>query len=127
MNQFWHILFLGIAFFQLLFMMAQWFLFGRKEYIFYIAYIFFAAVYIFFRLQAATDLLNFSIHPWLLEWLDQPMAILSYYMYLLFTRHFLSLKHLQPQAYRYSRAIELIFLIFLFVRKTKNKQLNYMK
>ena len=42
------------------------------------------------------------------------MAILSYYMYLLFTRHFLSLKHLQPQAYRYSRAIELIFLIFLF-------------
>ena len=114
MNQFWHILFLGIAFFQLLFMMAQWFLFGRKEYIFYIAYIFFAAVYIFFRLQAATDLLNFSIHPWLLEWLDQPMAILSYYMYLLFTRHFLSLKHLQPQAYRYSRVIEVIFLIFLF-------------
>lgn len=116
MNHFWHILFLGIALFQLLFMLAQWLLFGRKEYIFYITYIFFAAVYILFRLHAATNLFSVSIHPWILEWLDQPMAILSYYMYLLFTRHFLSLKHLQPEVYRYSRYIELIFVVFLIAK-----------
>jgi len=124
MNHFWHILFLGIAFFQMLFMMAQWFLFGRKEYLFYIAYIFFAGVYVFFRLHAATGLLNIPIHPWLMEWLDQPMAILSYYMYLLFTRHFLSLKHTQPKVYRYSRVIELLFLVFL-VAKTASIPLEF--
>lgn len=116
MNHFWHILFLGIAFFQMLFIITQWFLFGRKEYLFYIAYIFFAGIYIFFRLHAATGLLNLPIHPWLMEWLDQPMAIFSYYMYLLFTRHFLSLKHTQRKVYRYSRVIEILFLVFLVAK-----------
>ncbi len=113
MNQIWHILFLGIAFFQLLFMGVQWFLFGRKEYLYYIGYIFFASLYILFRVHAATGLLGITVHPWLEEWLDQPMAILSYYMYLLFTRHFLSLKYLQPKVYRYSLAVEIIFLVFI--------------
>jgi 7TM diverse intracellular signalling len=116
MNQFWHILFLGIAFFQLLFMLVQWFLFGRKEYLFYIGYIFCASLYILFRVHAATGILGFAVHPWLDEWLDQPMAILSYYMYLLFTRHFLSLKNLQPLAYRYSLVIELVFVAFIVGR-----------
>lgn len=116
MNQLWHILFLGIAFFQLLFMLVQWFLFGRREYLFYIGYIFCASLYILFRVHAATAILGFTVPPWLDEWLDQPMAILSYYMYLLFARHFLSMKHLQPLAYQYSRTIEIVFVAFIVAR-----------
>jgi hypothetical protein len=113
MNTTWHILFIGIAFFQLLFMGVQWVLFRRKEYLFYIGYIFFACAYILFRVNNATGFLGLHLHPWVQEFLDQPLAVLSYYMYLLFTRHFLSLKTLQPKVYRYSLIIEAIFIVFL--------------
>jgi hypothetical protein len=92
---------------------VQWLLFRRREYLFYIGYIFFACVYILFRINSATDFLGLRLHRWVQELLDQPIAVLSYYMYLLFTRHFLSLQTLQPKAYRYSLVIETIFVVFL--------------
>lgn len=113
MNNTWHILFIGIAFFQMLFMFVQWFLFRRREYVFYIGYIFFACTYILFRVNAASGFLMFQFPKWTEELLDQPVVVLSYYMYLLFTRHFLSLKTLQPKVYYFSLIIEIIFIGFL--------------
>jgi hypothetical protein len=113
MNSTWHILFLGIAFFQMIFMLVQWVLFRRKEYLFYIAYILFAGGYIMFRVNAADGFLNVQLPKWLQEILRQPLSILSYYMYLLFARNFLSLKTIQPKVYRYSRVIEVVFITYL--------------
>jgi hypothetical protein len=112
MNSTWHILFLGIAFFQMIFMLVQWVLFRRKEYLFYIAYILFAGSCIMFRVNAADGFLNVQLPKWLQELLRQPLAILSYYMYLLFARYFLSLKTVQPKVYRYSRVIEVVFVAY---------------
>jgi hypothetical protein len=94
-------------------MAVQWLLFRRREYLFYIGYIFFACAYILFRVDAITGFLGVQLPPWVNEMLDQPTAILSYYMYLLFTRNFLSLKTLQPKVYRYSLVIEWVFIVFL--------------
>lgn len=116
MSSTWHILFIGIAFFQLLFMTVQGLMFRRKEYLFYITYIFFACLYIFFRVDTVAGISGFRLHPWMNELLDQPVAVLSYYMYLLFTRHFLNLKTLQPKVYKYSQVIEVVFIVFLVVK-----------
>lgn len=109
----WHILFLGIAFFQMLFMGIQWAVFRRREYLFYIAYIFCASLYALFRVHAATGLLHINIHPLLAELLNQPLAILSYWMYVCFAREFLNLKKLQPRVYAYSRLVEMVFVVFI--------------
>jgi 7TM diverse intracellular signalling len=113
MNIIWHILFLGIAFFQMLFMSIQGAVFRRREYLFYIAYIFSASLYILLRVNAATGFLGISLHPWVVEILNQPLAIFSYWMYVCFTRYFLNLKKFQPRVYRYSRVLEIIFIVFI--------------
>lgn len=113
MNLIWHILFLGIAFFQMLFMGIQWAVFRRREYIFYIAYIFCVSLYALLRVHAATGILEIQLHPWLAELLNQPLAIVSYWLYVCFARTFLNLKNMQPGAYRYSRVVEALFVIFI--------------
>lgn len=116
MNVIWHILFLGISFFQLLFMSIQWAVFRRKEYLFYIAYIFCASLYALFRVHAAVGFLGVSFHPWLMELLNQPLAIFSYWMYVCFTRQFLNMKKLQPSVYRYSLWVEKLFIFFIVAK-----------
>jgi hypothetical protein len=116
MRSTWHILFLGIAFFQMFFMLGQWLLFRRREYLFYIAYVFFACTYILFRVHEAIGMLNIKLPLWLNELTDTPLVILSYFMYLQFTRQFLTLKVLQPKVYKLSKIVEIIFVVFIIVR-----------
>lgn len=116
MHLIWHILFLGIAFFQMLFMGIQWAVFRRKEYVFYISYIASVSLYILFRLQSATGLMDLQWHPYLLELFDQPMIVFSYWMYVSFAETFLNVKKNNPAVYRYSRLLRMIFLLFVCIK-----------
>lgn len=116
MNITLHILFLGIAFFQMLFMAIQWMLFRRREYLFYIGYIFSASLYILLRVHAITGLLQLDFPAWLLELLDQPLAIFSYLMYLYFTQFFLNMRKTQPAVYKYAKLLRWCFTAFIILR-----------
>jgi 7TM diverse intracellular signalling len=111
-----HFLMLGIAFFQMLFMIIQWFVFKRREYFFYIAYIFSASLYILFRVNDATHFLNITLPPMLDELLDQPLVVLSYWMYVRFGKYFLNLSKLQPSVFKYSRILEIFFAVFIIAK-----------
>lgn len=111
-----HILFLGIAFFQMLFMGIQWAFFRRKEYLFYILYIFSASLYILLRVHAANGFLKITIPPALMELLDQPLVIFSYLMYLYFTQYFLNMPKSKPAVYKYALLLRWCFAGFILLR-----------
>ncbi len=111
-----HLLILGIAFFQMLFMVIQWAVFRRREYFFYIVYILSACLCILFRVNEATGLLGINFPYWVNEIMNQPMAICSYWMYVLFGRHFLNTSKLQPKVYKISRKLEIMFAAFIILK-----------
>jgi 7TM diverse intracellular signalling len=111
-----HLLILGVASFQILFMLIQWAVFRRREYFFYIAYILSASVCILFRVNEATGLLGVTFPKWINEIMNQPLAICSYWMYVLFGRYFLNIPKLQPKVYKLSRKLEVMFAAFIILK-----------
>jgi hypothetical protein len=111
-----HLLILGVAFFQILFMLIQWAVFRRREYFFYIAYILSASLCILFRVNEATGLLGVTFPRGVNEIMNQPMAICSYWMYVLFGRFFLNTPKLQPRVYKLSRELEIMFAVFIILK-----------
>ncbi len=110
-----HILFLGIAFFQTLFIFVQWLFFRREEYLFYIAYITAIIFFILFRINDALPHPAVTIPEWLRRITYQPLGIFSYWMYLCFARSFLNLKNTQPRVYTYVSRMETVMLVFIAV------------
>ncbi len=108
-----HILFLGIAFFQSFFIFIQWFFFRRREYLFYIAYLFSVILFIFFRINNRLD----SILIYMPDWIDkityQPLGVFSYWMYLCFARAFLNIPNTNRVLSKYLNKIEYVMILFI--------------
>jgi 7TM diverse intracellular signalling len=108
-----HFLFLGIAFFQTLFIFIQWIFFRREEYLLYIAYINAIIFFILFRINDALPDPFVSLPVWLKRLTYQPLGIFSYWMYLCFARSFLNLKNSQPDVNNYIRRLEYVMVGFM--------------
>lgn len=108
-----HILFLGIAFFQSLFIFIQWFFFRRREYLYYIAYLFSVILFIFFRIYDCLDSNSFFIPEWVNSITYQPLGVFSYWMYLRFARAFLNIPNSNRVLSKHLTKIEYAMILFI--------------
>ena len=106
-------LFLGIAGFQFAFVLFQWFIFKRTEYIYYLLHI--LTIIIYFSLLYFSDehhnLLfgNFSLN---ILYIEKSVLFLAYGLYISFGRLFLNLSDLNPRLNRFVKITE--YIIFSF-------------
>jgi hypothetical protein len=108
-----HILFLGVAFFQILFIFIQWIFFKRNEYLFYIAYIASVILFILFRINETNNHQYLLLPEKLRRISYQPLGIFSYWMYLCFAIKFLNLEIVNSQLYKYMKLVEKSLIIFI--------------
>lgn len=108
-----HILFLGVAFFQILFIFIQWIFFKRNEYLFYIAYIASVILFILFRINETYNHQYLLLPEKLRRISYQPLGIFSYWMYLCFAIKFLNLEIVNSQLYKYIKLVEKSLIIFI--------------
>ena len=106
-------LFLGITGFQFAFVLFQWFIFKRTEYIYYLLHI--LTIIIYFSLLYFSDehhnLLfgNFSLN---ILYIEKSVLFLAYGLYISFGRLFLNLSDLNPRLNRFVKITE--YIIFSF-------------
>ncbi len=108
-----HILFLGVAFFQILFIFIQWIFFKRNEDLFYIAYIASVILFILFRINETYNHQYLLLPEKLRRISYQPLGIFSYWMYLCFAIKFLNLEIVNSQLYKYIKLVEKSLIIFI--------------
>lgn len=113
---FYHILFIGIAFFQSVFMLVQWIAFRRQDYLYYILYILSCLLFILFRLDASLKILPFHLTGMADEYVDQPLIVFAFWMYIRFGYFFLNLKNLQPSVYAAGKRLEYFFITFIVLK-----------
>ena len=100
----------------MLFMLLQWLLFRRTDYLYYILYVFTCSVFIALRVNNVLQILPFMSSPFLNEITDQPLVLFAIWMYIRFGYHFLNLKQLQPNVYVYATRLEYGFAAFFFIK-----------
>lgn len=110
-----HIIFIGIACLQVVFMLTQWFIYKRNEYLLYIAYVLSIVLFVLCRVNEAFTPPSFAMPDWLSKLSYQPLGIFSYWMYLKFARSFLSLKRTQPKVFKYTKWLEWLFVFFILM------------
>lgn len=97
-------------------MFCQWMLFKRKDYLYYMLYVFTCGLFIAFRVNNAIQIFPFKLSPILNNLTDQPLACFAIWMYIRFSYHFLNLKQLQPKVYTAAKRLEYGFSIFVGVK-----------
>ena len=110
-----HILFLGVALFQLLFILVQWYMFRRIDYWYYMGYITCCIVYVFFKVDAIWHITPFQVNDFFRQVLDQPVIITAFWMYIRFGYYFLNLKKLQPRVYEVAHRLEFFFIAAIII------------
>ncbi len=113
---FYHILFFFTSLFQLVFMLLQWVLFRRTDYLYYILYVFCCAIFIMLRVNYVLHFLPFNLSPFWNTVTDQPLIVFAIWMYIRFGYHFLNLKQLQPKVYKVAKRLEYGFASYLLVK-----------
>jgi len=106
-------LFQGFLLFQILYMLFQWLIIRRKEYLYYLFYIAVIALYFLskFELDLGFNLL-FARYPILGVYLGKTMMILAYFLYYRFVRHFLEIGVNYPRLNQWLIRIEYFLLIY---------------
>ena len=102
--------------YQAIFMVVQWKVFHRKEYLYYILYIVAMSVFFIFRLDRGLHFLPLHPSNILDEYLDQPLVIFAFWMYIRFGLFFLQLKEEQPQVYKATINLEKFFMGFVIFK-----------
>jgi signal transduction histidine kinase len=109
-------LFLGITSFQFGFVLFQWYIFRRKEYIYYLLYI--LTIIIYFLLLYLSDE-NHFIHAgnnaWNILYIEKSISFLAYGFYICFGRLFLNLPELYPRLNRFVKLIEAIIFSYCII------------
>jgi len=105
------LLFIGAFIFQLLYILFQWFITRRIEYIYYVCYIVSALLFFFIR---ATPLLDI---PWahrpygaFMQFLNNAWIVLPYFFYYRFGRHFIGMDTRLPRLAAWVRRAEWLVL-----------------
>ena len=100
----------------MLFMLPQWLLFRRTDYLYYILYVFMFGIFIALRVNKVLQILPFMWSPLWNEITDQPLIVFAIWMLIRFDRHFLNLKQLQPKVYVYATWMEYGFAVYFFIK-----------
>jgi signal transduction histidine kinase len=117
-------LFMGFLLCQLLYMLFQWVMVRRKEYLYYLLYMTLIAVYFLSKQESmfGVDIL-FTRWPLLTVYLGKTLLILPYFIYFRFVRSFLEMPRDYPRLNRWIIRVENFLLIyaaldFLFILTT---------
>lgn len=108
------LLFQGFLLCQLIYVLFQWIIIRRSEYIFYAAYLFLIALYFLSKYEDVYGIyFIFSRFPLLKVYLNKTLIIFPYYFYFRFVRSFLDMKTNYPQLNKWIVRIEYFLLIYL--------------
>jgi signal transduction histidine kinase len=120
-------LFMGFLLCQMLYMLFQWVMVRRKEYLYYLLYMTLIAVYFLSKQESmfGTDIL-FTRWPLLTVYLGKTLLILPYYVYFRFIRSFLEIPRDYPRLNTWIIRMEYFLLIytafdFIFILFTFNR------
>lgn len=121
--------FCGLALFQTIYVLFQWYLVRRAEYAYYAAYIFAVFIYFFARLSAfKTESPEFAIiDTQTMTYLNEVMLILPSFFYFRFARYFTELARTDPALGRHFRIAEFILLggcVYVFLLQLIPNDLN---
>lgn len=111
-----HALLIGTMCYQFIFMLLQWYVFRRKDYLYYITYMGCTLLFLVIRIDANSPFLPFHISGMAEEYLDQPLIIFAFWMYIRFGYHFLNLKANQPGIYKAALRLEWIFMAYIVIK-----------
>jgi len=106
-------LFQGFLLFQVLYMLFQWLIIRRREYLYYLFYIAVLSLYFLskFELDLGLNLL-FARYPILGVYLGKTMMIVAYFLYFRFVRNFLELPANYPRLNGWIIRIEYFLLVY---------------
>jgi signal transduction histidine kinase len=120
-------LFMGFLLCQMLYMVFQWAMVRRKEYLYYLIYMTLISGYFLSRQESmyGVDIL-FTRWPLLTVWLGKTLLILPYYVYFRFIRSFLEMPRDYPRLNTWIIRMEYFLLVyaafdFLYILFTFNR------
>ncbi len=120
-------LFMGFLLCQLLYMLSQWLMVRRKEYLYYLLYMTLIAIYFLSKQESmfGVDIL-FTRWPLLTIYLGKTLLILPYYVYFRFIRSFLEIPRDHPRLNTWIIRMENFLLLyaavdFVFILVTFNR------
>jgi len=122
----WDILFQGFLLCQILYVLFQWIIIRRKEYVYYFLYLIAIVFYFLSRREAVWGIpILFSRYPAWTIYLNKTLQILPYFLYYRFVRYFLEIRKNYPALYKWIIRLEyflLAYLVFdfLFITSTYN-------
>src|ERR1700744_386212 len=107
-------LFQGFLLCQILYILFQWLIIRRKEYLYYLFYMAVIALYFLSKFESDLGLnLLFTRYPILKVYLSKTLLILPYFLYFRFVRLFLELPQHYPGLNKWITRIEYFLLIYL--------------
>jgi len=109
-----HLLFQGFLLCQLLYVLFQWLIIRRREYLYYFFYLGVLGLYFLSKQEAlfGVDLL-FSRYPLLRIYLGKTLLILPYYLYFRFVRSFLEMPLHFPALNKWLKRLETFLLAYM--------------
>lgn len=112
----WYIYFyLGILFFQLVFIIYQYYIYRRIEFIYYLIYIVFVSIYHVFLATTFLNPLKFTITPERYFVIDRGIALLCFYFYFKFGEYFCNMDSLYTNETKLLRKVQKTILIVAIV------------
>ncbi|HXB93087.1 MAG TPA: 7TM diverse intracellular signaling domain-containing protein, partial [Puia sp.] len=107
-------LFQGFLLCQLLYMLFQWLMIRRQEYLYYLGYIAVIALYFLSKFESELNLNGLFTHfPLLKIYLNKTLIILPYFLYFRFVRHFLEIPEQYPRLNKWIIRLEYFLLGYL--------------
>jgi signal transduction histidine kinase len=108
------LLFQGILICQLLYVLFQWIIIRRKEYLYYFFYLLAIVLYFLSKYESVFYVnLLFSRYPLLAVYLNKTLLILPYFFYFRFVRNFLEMPLNYPALNKWIVRIEFFLLAYL--------------
>jgi signal transduction histidine kinase len=108
------LLFQGILICQLLYVLFQWIIIRRREYLYYFFYLMTIVLYFLSKYESVFNInLLFSRYPLLAVYLNKTMLILPYFFYFRFVRSFLEMPKSYPAMNKWIVRIEYFLLAYL--------------
>jgi signal transduction histidine kinase len=129
-------LFQGFLLCQLFYMLVQWLIIRRKEYLYYLGYIAVISLYFLSKFETQLGLpLLFTRFPLLKIYCSKTLLILPYFLYFRFIRHYLELPAQYPALNKWIIRIEYfllfymvfdaVFILLTFDQRTQNYVFTY--
>jgi signal transduction histidine kinase len=121
------LLFQGFLYCQLLYVLFQWLMVRRKEYLYYFLYMLLIALYFLSKREELFGVeLLFTRWPLLRIYVGKTLLILPYFVYFRFVRHFLEIPRDHPRLDRWIVGLEYFLLVytaldFIFIAATLDR------